>query len=304
MSNFRPSGEVVHYDSDDGDPQSLNSWPPHPPQSTESQPQSRPPDSRKASDVQSEGELKKSRVKDHMPAKSLPIWKWRKDSCALDGIALIPLLAFLEDPKSTLSACQDDLLPREFRTVVGACSGYGGEWATWYPDQLTALRDLVRAGLKRTDGKQLIVNMDTALDHLHANFAPATLSTVKVCTTYKCTKPACRASSGSRDGYYFHRFKDGLDGLYFHSELQKDSNTQRLIQTLVFLVFLSSNVNRKENTVTPKARTHATGVAISANNHRKSSVSPPRSYPLSRSSLCSGLAQSFNNIPRSHHQSP
>jgi len=185
--------------------------------------------------------------------RELPIWKWKDNSCSLDATALIPLLYFIECPTAAIDATgNQSSVPQEFRTVIGASSGYDGPWELWDWQNLTKLRDLIRENLtwppfsgqdtegKLRDGTKQEINGNSSVDSLIQRFAPPEFTSVRTVTTFKCERPGCVTKSVNAgketDGYYFcyHSRNPMSDGITFNGPLQKDCNTQDLMDLLVF----------------------------------------------------------------------
>lgn len=164
----------------------------------------------------------------------LPIWVWDDNSCALDAAALVPLLAYLECRDMTNQACKDPKLVQDFRMIVSACAGYKGRWSSWSADNLTELRNMIRADLKRlSDGKAVQVTNTSTIDQMAPMLAPVALTNMKVQTTFKCSRPGCIHSPKTDKGK-FYKERERSGGIYFPGAWQKDCCTQDLIDTLVF----------------------------------------------------------------------
>jgi hypothetical protein len=237
VSTFRPSGQAEAYQPAQG---SLSPDPSLPPR--------RKAEPAPAKDVTNVNKLSVNR--------ELPIWKWEDNSCSLDVTALIPLLYFIENPTAAIKATGNQRLPQEFRTVIGASSGYGSTWEQWNWQELTKLRDLIREHLiwpphsgldtegNLRDGTKQIISVNSSVDSLIQRFAPPEFTSIRTVTTFKCTKLGCVAKSvkagdeagDEPDGYYFNVPSKNImsDGITFDGALQKDTNTRDLMDLLVF----------------------------------------------------------------------
>ena len=191
--------------------------------------------------------------KDLSSLPTLPIWIWSDNSCSLDAMMMIILLACLLMPDEMKAIADSSESSLEFKTLVGAICGYPGTWEEFMVNLMTALRELIRQNLlDRPNPIKLTLN--TPLDSTFNLIVPQALRTLHISTLYQCTNATCARLSANSGGH-----PDGLrwskvttpEQLSFRGAFQGEcESVQSLVDRMVFSVYYNADLYRKTSFIT------------------------------------------------------